>query len=86
LRVVRVRHVATVKVIADVLRPQHRTLRLHRVRPRSFTAAETAAESGQICLDVPVTINRTKFALTWNLPGIVSASSTLTIRAAFTRH
>jgi len=56
-----------------------------RTRPLSFGATATFHGDGEIWLDTEVRINRTDFGLTWNWLGMVSAISTLTVHAVFTR-
>ena len=56
-----------------------------RTRPLSFEAAASVAGDGEIWLDAEVHVNRGDFGLTWNLLGLVSMYSTLTIHAVFTR-
>ena len=56
-----------------------------RTRPLSFDAAPSVHGDGEIWLDARVRINRADFGLTWNLLGMVSAASTITIHAVFTR-
>ena len=56
-----------------------------RTRPLSFDAAASVHGDGEVWLDATVRINRTDFGLTWNQLGMVSAISTLTIHAVFTR-
>jgi polyisoprenoid-binding protein YceI len=60
------------------------TVRDH-TRPLSFDAATSVLGDGEIWLDAEVRINRADFGLTWNLLGMVSMNSTLTIHAVFTR-
>ena len=56
-----------------------------RTRPLSFGAAATFHGDGEIRLDAEVRINRADFGLTWNALGMVPLTSTLTVRAVFTR-
>jgi polyisoprenoid-binding protein YceI len=56
-----------------------------RTRPLSFEAAASVQGDGEIWLDAEVHVNRGDFGLTWNLLGLVSMHSTLTIHAVFTR-
>ena len=56
-----------------------------RTRPLSFPAAASVHGDGEIRLDAEVRINRTDFGLTWNLLGMVAATSTLTVHAVFIR-
>jgi polyisoprenoid-binding protein YceI len=56
-----------------------------RTRPLSFDAAASVWGDGEVWLDAGVRINRADFGLTWNLLGMVSVNSTLTIHAVFTR-
>jgi polyisoprenoid-binding protein YceI len=57
-----------------------------RTRPLSFDAAVSVRGDGEIWLDAEVHINRADFGLTWNLLGMVSMTSTVSIHAVFTRH
>ena len=54
-------------------------------QPVSFDAAASVQGDGEIWLDAEVHINRADFGLTWNLLGMASMHSTLTIHAVFTR-
>jgi len=56
-----------------------------RTRPLSFEAAAAVQGDSEIRLDAEVHINRGDFGLTWNLLGLVSVHSTITIHATFTR-
>lgn len=56
-----------------------------RTRPLSFEAAASVAGDGEIWLDAEVHVNRGDFGLTWNLLGLVSMHSTLTVHAVFIR-
>jgi polyisoprenoid-binding protein YceI len=56
-----------------------------RTRPLSFDAAASVHGDGEIWLDARVRVNRTDFGLTWNVLGLVSVTSALTIHAVFTR-
>ena len=56
-----------------------------RTRPLSFDAATSVLGDGEIWLDAEVRINRADFGLTWNMLGMVSMNSTLTIHAVLTR-
>ena len=56
-----------------------------RSRQLSFDAAASVREDADIWLDAEVHVNREDFGLTWNLLGMVSKSSTVTIHAVFTR-
>jgi len=56
-----------------------------RTRPLSFEAAAAVQGDSEIRLDAEVHINRGDFGLTWNLLGLVSMHSTITIHATFTR-
>ena len=56
-----------------------------RTRPLSFDAAASVPGDGEIWLDAKVRINRADFGLTWNWLGLVSATSTLSVHAVFTR-
>jgi polyisoprenoid-binding protein YceI len=54
-------------------------------RPVSFDAAASVHGDGEIRIDAGVHINRADYGLTWNLLGMASMNSTLTIHAVFTR-
>ncbi len=54
-------------------------------RPVSFDTAVSVQGGGEIWLDAEVRINRAGFGLTWNLMGMASMNTTLTIHAVFTR-
>ena len=54
-------------------------------RPLTFDATASVHGDGEVCLDAAVRIDRTDFGLTWNLLGLVSVTSTLTVHAVFTR-
>jgi polyisoprenoid-binding protein YceI len=54
-------------------------------RPMSFDAVASVQGGGEIWLDAEVRINRADFGLTWNLMGMASMNTTLTIHAVFTR-
>jgi polyisoprenoid-binding protein YceI len=56
-----------------------------RARPLSVDAAASVRGDGEVGLDAEVIINRASFGLTWNLMGMASMNSTLTIHATFTR-
>ena len=56
-----------------------------RTRPLSFDVAPSVHGDGEIWLDAEVRINRADFGLTWNLLGLVSAASTVTVHVVFTR-
>lgn len=56
-----------------------------RTRALFFDAAARVQGDGEIWLDAEVDINRADFGLAWNLMGMVSMTSTLTIHAVFTR-
>ena len=53
-------------------------------RPLTFDAAVSIRGDGEIGLDATVRINRADFGLTWNVLGIASMLSTVTIQAIFT--
>ncbi len=57
---------------------------LGRTRPLSFAAA-ASVQGDEIWLDAEVHVNRADFGLTWNLLGMVSMNTILTIHAASTR-
>jgi polyisoprenoid-binding protein YceI len=54
-------------------------------RSLAFDAAVSVPADGEIWLDAEVRVSRGDFGLTWNLLGMVSMYSTLTVRAVFTR-
>ena len=54
-------------------------------RPVPFDTAVSVQGGGEIWLDAEVRINRADFGLTWNLMGMASMNTTLTIHAVFTR-
>ena len=56
-----------------------------RTRRMSFDAVASVQGDGEIWLDAEVRINRADFGLTWNWLGAVSATSTLSVHAVFTR-
>ena len=56
-----------------------------RTRPMSFDATASAPGDGEVCLDAEVRVNRADFGITWNVLGMVSQVSTLTVHAVFTR-
>ena len=56
-----------------------------RIRPVSFDTVASIQGDGEIWLDAEVHINRADFGLTWNLMGVASMNSTVTIHAVFTR-
>ena len=56
-----------------------------RTRPLSFDVAPSVHGDGEIWLDAEVRLNRADFGLTWNLLGLVSATSTVTVHVVFTR-
>ena len=56
-----------------------------RTRPLSFDAAASVRGDGAVWLDAEVIINRADFGLTWNLMGMASMESILTIHATFSR-
>jgi polyisoprenoid-binding protein YceI len=53
-------------------------------RPLTFDGT-AVVHGGEVWLDAAVTINRADFGLTWNLLGMASMISTLTVRAVFVR-
>lgn len=85
-------HYPDITFTADSIRPGDRgaavtgalTVR-GRTRPLSFKAGVSVPGDGEIWLDAEVLINRGDFGLTWNLLGMVSMNSTVTIHAVFTR-
>src|ERR1700683_893955 len=56
-----------------------------RTRAVCFAAAASVQGDGEIWLDAEVHVNRSDFGVSWNLLGLVSMHSTLTIHAVFTR-
>jgi polyisoprenoid-binding protein YceI len=56
-----------------------------RTRPLSFNATPSVPGDGEVWLDAEVRVNRADFGITWNVLGMVSQTSTLTIHAVFTR-
>ena len=77
---------------ADRIRPSDQDVTVAGVltvrgqtRPLSFPAAASVHGDGEIRLDAEVRINRDDFGLTWNLLGMVAATSTLTVHAVFIR-
>jgi polyisoprenoid-binding protein YceI len=77
---------------ADTIRPSGQVVAVTgvltvrgRTRRLSFDAAASVHGDGEIRLDAEVRINRADFGLTWNWLGMVSATSTLTVHAVFTR-
>jgi polyisoprenoid-binding protein YceI len=60
------------------------TIRGH-TRPLSFDATTSVPGDGEVWLDAAVRVNRADFDITWNMLGMVSQTSTLTIHAVFTR-
>jgi len=56
-----------------------------RTRPLSFDAATSVPGDGEVWLDAVVRVNRADFGITWNVLGMVSQTSTLTVHAVFTR-
>jgi polyisoprenoid-binding protein YceI len=56
-----------------------------RTRPLSFDATASVPGDGEVWLDAGVRVNRADFGITWNVLGMVSQTSTLTIHAVFTR-
>ena len=56
-----------------------------RTRPLSFNATASVPGDGEVWLDAEVRVNRADFGITWNVLGMVSQTSTLTIHAVFTR-
>jgi polyisoprenoid-binding protein YceI len=62
------------------------TLRVHgRERPLTFDGTVAVPGDGEVWLDATVVVNRADFGLTWNLLGMASMISTLTIHAVFAR-
>ena len=56
-----------------------------RTRPLSFNATASVPGDGEVWLDAEFRVNRADFGITWNMLGMVSQTSTLTIHAVFTR-
>jgi polyisoprenoid-binding protein YceI len=56
-----------------------------RTRPLSFNAAACVPGDGEVWLDAEVRVHRADFGITWNVLGMVSQISTLTVHAVFTR-
>ena len=56
-----------------------------RTRPLSFDATASVPGDGEVWLDAEVRVNRADFGITWNVLGMVSQISTLTVHAVFTR-
>ena len=56
-----------------------------RTRPMSFDARTSVPGDGEVWLDAEVRVNRADFGITWNVLGMVSQISTLTVHAVFTR-
>ena len=56
-----------------------------RTRPLSFDATASVPGDGEVWLDAEFRVNRADFGITWNVLGMVSQISTLTIHAVFTR-
>jgi polyisoprenoid-binding protein YceI len=56
-----------------------------RTQPLPFNAEASVHGSGEIWLDAEAVVNRTDFGLRWKADGPISATSTVTIHAVFTR-
>ena len=56
-----------------------------RTRPLSFNAMASVPGDGEVWLDAEVRVHRADFGITWNVLGMVSQISTLTVHAVFTR-
>jgi polyisoprenoid-binding protein YceI len=56
-----------------------------RTRPLSFDATASVPGDGEVWLDAEFRVNRGDFGITWNMLGMVSQTSTLTVHAVFTR-
>jgi polyisoprenoid-binding protein YceI len=56
-----------------------------QTRPLSVDVAVSVRGDGEIQLDTGARINRADFGLTWNVLGLASLHSTLTVHAVFTR-
>jgi polyisoprenoid-binding protein YceI len=56
-----------------------------RTRPLSIDTVASLQGDGELWLDAEVSVNRADFGMTWNVLGMSSLHSTLTIHAVFTR-
>jgi polyisoprenoid-binding protein YceI len=56
-----------------------------RTRPLSFDATASVPGDGEVWLDAEFRVKRADFGITWNVLGMVSQISTLTVHAVFTR-
>lgn len=56
-----------------------------RTKALSFTAEASVRDASEICLDAEARVNRADFGLTWNLLGMVSMNSIITVHAVFSR-
>jgi polyisoprenoid-binding protein YceI len=56
-----------------------------RTRPLSFDATASVPGDGEVWLDAEFRVNRADFGITWNVLGMVSQISVITIHAVFTR-
>lgn len=56
-----------------------------RTQPLSFDARASVPGDGEVWLDAEVRVHRADFGITWNVLGMVSQISTLTVHAVFTR-
>src|SRR5580704_5674563 len=56
-----------------------------RARPMSFDATASVPGDGEVWLDAEFRVNRADFGITWNVLGMVSQISAITIHAVFTR-
>jgi len=56
-----------------------------RTLPLAFNATASVPGDGDVWLDAEVRVHRADFGITWNVLGMVSQISTLTIHAVFTR-
>ena len=51
----------------------------------SFDVTASVPGDGEVWLDAEVRVHRADFGITWNVLGMVSQISTLTVHAVFTR-
>jgi polyisoprenoid-binding protein YceI len=56
-----------------------------RGNPITFTSTAAPDADGAVALDATVEVDRSQYGLTWNMLGMTSMSSTITIHAVFTR-
>ena len=57
-----------------------------RARPLTFDGSAVADGYDEVSLDAIATIRQPDFGLTWNFLGMLSAKTTMTVHAVFTRH